>query len=198
MAEPKKTQGDYGHQELYHNSGGVGGSQVLPVSYDFKALFPGQGVGDNQRVGDQIYTKGIGVKMLLGLKADRHNCTFRFIVWTGAIGSQPSAYSDMFDSATGNVLLDCVNTDRGRVIVNKKYKPKFVDVNASNANKEYTTVYKFWIPWRRLIKFNVNGGTTASTDEIRLYVFAYDAYGTLKSDTIAYFQTWAALYYKDP
>lgn len=198
MAEPKKTQVDFGLTQLYHNSGSPASGQIIVGQTILPSLLPGQGPYDSQRIGDQIYSKGIGMKFLLGLKADRHNCTFRIIVWKGAKDSVPTAYNQLFEAVTNNVLLDSVNTDRGRVIINKRFKPKFVDVNAGTTTKEYTTTYKLWIPFRKLIKFNVNAGTTASVDEIVYFVFAYDAYGSLLTDNIAYHQAWGALYYRDP
>lgn len=198
MAEPKHTRGDYGKIELYHNSGSPASGQILPAPITISSIMPAQGVGDNQRTGDQIYTKGIGVKMLLGLKADRHNCTFRIIVWSGPESSRPTSYAEMFEMITNNVLLDSVNTDRGRFLKNSYYKPRNIDVNAVGANKEWTTCYKFWVPWRKLVKFNTDGGITTATNPVHVYVFAYDAYGSFNTDNIAYVQTWASLYYRDP
>lgn len=39
---------------------------------------------------------------------------------------------------------------------------------------------------------------TTNRKQHYMYIFAYDAFGTLLTDNIAYAQTYTTLYYKDP
>ena len=64
------------HNAFYATSGSTGYVSLLNDA----GWLPTQGVGDNQRVGDQIYTTGFQLKMLIGQKVDRPNVTFRYLV----------------------------------------------------------------------------------------------------------------------
>lgn len=197
-SEPKNTAYHWGKTELYHNSGSPASGQILPTPIEalHYSLMPPQGNGDHQRNGDQIYAKGTSVKMLLGHKADRMNITFRIVAWKGTTDAKPISYNELFDHVSSNVLLDCTNSDRGKIIYNK-YIKKVISSQLSTT-KEFTFVHKFWIPYKKLIKYVYNNATDFSGEKIYIYVFAYDAYGSLLTDNVAYVQTWLKFYYRDP
>lgn len=196
--EPKSNAISWSKIELYHNSGSPASGQILPTAIEplHYSIIPVQGSGDHQRNGDQIYAKGISVKMLLGQKADRMNVTYRIIAWKGTTDARPVSYNELFDHVTSNVLLDCTNSDRGKIIYNK-YIKKYISPQLST-NRELTFMHKFWIPYKKLMKFVYNNATDFSGEKIFIYVFAYDAYGTLLTENISYVQTWLKFYYKDP
>lgn len=221
MAEPKDVPSSWDKEELYHNSGSAGGTQVLPTVWALKDYFtlPLQGNTDHQRNGDHIFMNGISVKLLLGQKEDRMNVTFRIVVIECTTDQEPSAYGGtggLFENTSGNVLLDSVNTDRGRIVYQKFIK-KNISPQLSTYHsvlnpldpafgapevlqrKELTHTHKFWIPHRRMIKFTDQAANNQySGTRLYMYVFAYDAYGTLKSDNVAYVQGWSKLYFRDP
>lgn len=204
MAEPKHVDRDLGKQELYHNAGSPASGQVLPTTLTLNdsSIFPSQGVGDQDRVGDQIYGKGFKIRMMFGLKQDRHNVTFRLFVCKNSQSQQPSTYNTLFDAATNNVLLDTIDTDRVKVVYHKYIKPKLhPDLSgAGGADKEYTFVRKIWLPFKKLIKFNQDGGLvgTGTDPQYTMYIAAFDAYGTLLTDNIAYVQVYQRFYFADP
>jgi len=197
-AEPKFKP--YGHnvllpRQIYHDI------YAAPYSLDSFDQMPSQGISDTQRVGDEIYASMIRVQMLIGQKADRHNVTFRIIVVKVTADALPVSYAQLFIGTTDNVLLDEVNKDRVSVVkditIKKNLHPDLSGVGG--ADKEFTFPYKFNIPLKERIKFTSDGTTVSNNRKGHyMYVFAYDAFGTLITDNIAYVQTYSTLYYKDP
>lgn len=183
----------WGKSELYHNT--YAGTFVGKLNGT--AMLPSQGDGDSNRTGNDILARGISCKLMFGCKADRHNTTFRVIVFRTTKGYAISPYTQVFDNQTGNVMLDALDKDRVKVISDKKYSQK-VDVNDHNANKEITFFRKLWIPHKALYKFYDDGLNDNSYPyDIHLAIMCYDAYGSLVTDNIAYVQLWSRFYFKD-
>lgn len=202
MAEPKHKDTTHDIIQLYHNSGSPASGQILHTARPIKDYFtmPLQGDNDRERNGDHIWMKGISVKLLLGQKADRMNVTFRVCVLECTSEQEPATYGDLVDAQTGNSMLDSLNTDRGKIVY-QKYVKKTISpqLDTYGGVRELTHFHKFWIPHKKLIKFSDNSSNNQySGTRMYLYVFAYDAYGTLLTDNIAYFQAWSRLYYRDP
>lgn len=200
-AEPKQHRTNYGKIELYHNSGSPATGQQLHQQIWLDGNLPAQGLGDTARVGDEIVASRIHVKTLVGMKADRHNVTFRIIVFRCTASAYPTTVGQLMIATTGNVLLDDLNKDRFSVV--RDYQKKVVihpDLSGvGGADKEYTFPMQMSIPCKQKFKFETDGSVNASNKK-NLYcqVMAYDAYGTLLTDNIAYIQMTSSLYYKDP
>lgn len=191
-AEPKTTRFNYGKVELNHNSFPPATNLLTSTS-----VMPSQGVGDNQRVGDQINATGFKLKLLMGQKADRPNVTFRYFVVKLAKGTTMS-YANMMHSHTFNVLLDDVNTDFCTVLKTGTWRPNEAGL-AGTGNDEYTFTKTIYVPFKRTIKFGpADAAVTNNTDDIYFVLMAYDAYGSLLSDIIAYYQAAVEFNYRDP
>lgn len=191
MKETHFVDYNHGHAELFHNTYWNG------WNLNGTGKVPGQGDGDSQRTGNDIYARGIQVKLMLGCKADRHNTTFRVIVYKCTKGYSITSYGQIFDNQTGNVLLDAVDKDRVKILYDKKHHQK-VDVNTYNGNKEITFFRKIWLPHKALYKFYDDATNENNYPyDINILVMAYDAYGTLVTDNIAYIQGWSRFYFKD-
>lgn len=200
MAEPKHKDTSHSLVELYHNSGSPASGQILHSSRAIKDYFtlPQQGDNDRERNGDHIWMQGVAVKLLLGQKLNRMNVTFRVVVLECTSDQEPATYGELIDTLSGNCMLDQVNSDRGRIVYQKFIK-KNISPQLGSTEKELTHFHKFWIPHKRLIKFSDNTTNNQySGTRMYCYVFAYDAYGSLLTDNIAYFQMWSRLYYRDP
>lgn len=203
MAEPKYKLYSHGKFELYHNSGSPASGQILNYfPLNGAPQMPTQGVGDNQRNGDRINSSGIQVKMLFGQKADRPNVTFKVVFFSMRQGYAPT-YSEFLENSTGNCMLDSVNTDNVTVLYQKIIKAPVwgsfaLATNNTLLAREYTFFKKFWIPRKMEYKFTADGGTIHSDKFISCAVFAYDAYGSLITDNIGYFQAWTKFAYRDP
>jgi len=200
-AETKNVPNDGGKIELYHNSGSPASGRILPTPYalDGPNQQPAQGISDVQRIGDKIVMRGIKVRLLLGQKLDRMNVTFKILVVRVNSDQVPTTVSDLFDNQTGNIMLDSVNTDRVKVVYHKTIKKNISpQLDVVGGAKELTHFHKFYIRAQRNISYSANTGKDFSGAKHYLYVFSYDAYGTLVQDNLAYVQLYSNLYYKDP
>lgn len=197
-AESKAFDYSYGKVELYHNT------INLLYRINGQTSMPSQGLGDKNRIGDKIYLTGIDIRMLLGQKQDRPNVTFRVIVFSVKANTAQIAglnYVNIFDNTTGNCLLDSVNSDECKVIKQYFYKPStsaMIGFNSgTGVGKEYTRPYHIYVPFKRNITFQWDGSTVPDMRDYYILVMAYDAYGTLVTDNIAYCQLWSKMYFKD-
>jgi len=207
QSETKNKPYSHGKVELYHNSGSPASGRILhlPVELDSSPQMPLQGTTDITRIGDKINLRGIKVRMLIGQKNDRPNVTFRIVVIRTSPNEYPNNVSQMFDNVSGNILLDTLNTDRFKVVYSKYIKNRIpassqinVDGGAAWVGKEQTFAHRFYLKSARNLSFSADGGNLYSGDRHFLFVFAYDAYGTLETDNIGYFQTYSNLFFKDP
>lgn len=190
-SELKQKDASYGKVELYHNV--YSGGYVLNST----ASVPTQGTADNQRVGDEIYTSGVTVRCLFGQKSDRPNVNWK--IWFLEVPKGTSFSSTgWFEATTGNVLLDNPNRDFVKVLKTVTMRPDEAGLSNSGGD-EYTFVRKWWVPYRRLLKFGPTaGGTSHNQNDLHMIVACYDAYGSLTTDNIAYIQAVSTLYYRDP
>jgi len=189
--ETKNVYVDGGKLELNHN--------VPQVAFHFtnSNYFPSQGTNDKQRIGDKIMLSGFRVRALFGQKADRPNVNWK--VWLLEVNpGDVYSYSSWFQNVTGNALLDDINKDRCKVLKTWNFKPNR-DVSSGTGGDEFTFVRKFWIPYRKKVPFATDGDTSPNLPK-NLYMIAcaYDAYGTLVTDNIAYIDRYANTYFKDP
>lgn len=182
--------------EIFHNSFNTGG-YVLKLNSD--AYYPTQGVAQNQRVGDEIMLSGIGIKLLIGQKADRPNVTFRWAVITLPRGATIN-YASVFQAVTNNVLIDDFNKDFATVKSSGLWRPNEAGLNGTGGD-EYTFVKKVYVPWKHKTKFGPANGASTQLDTQDLYfiMVAYDAYGSITgTDNIAYAESLVTVYYRDP
>jgi len=198
-AEQKEKQVAFEKVEMYHNcfwNGGATLSSGLIIKMN-SGVLPTQGVGDNQRVGDEIYLSGFKWKFLIGQKADRPNVTFRYAVVTVPKGSAV-VYNDWFKNVIGNVMLDDFNRDFVKVHATGLWRPNEAGL-AGTGGDEYTFVKQLWIPYKKKLKFGpADGAITHNDDDLYLTIMAYDAFGTLITDNIAYIVPLLQCYYRDP
>lgn len=198
-AEPKEKTYYHGHVELYHNAGSPASGRILGTTWELFTpnRLPSVGTADDARVGDHIYAKGISVKFLFGQKQDRMNVTYRIIIWKGSTDVKPASLNDLFHWDAGNILLDGTNQDRGKIIYQKFIK-KNVSPQLGVGERELTFTHKHYIPIRKLIKFAGNAGTDYSGDKYYMFIYAYDAYGTVITSNVAYVDVWSRIYFADP
>ena len=196
-AESKSKIESWGKFELMHNTLTATLTHGCVIQLNDANRMPSQGGDDHQRNGDTIIGRGWKVRMTLANKADRPNCTYRIMVVARQMAGQPG-YSHILQNVSGNVLLDSIDPDTNTILYHKIYKPNraFVDTSESGA-REYVVPFKFFIPRKKIIKFD-NNGYVGNDKFIWLIVCAYDAYGTLLTDNIAYTQIWTQFMYKDP
>lgn len=161
----------------------------------------GGGVNLRSRDGNEIFCKGVGIRMMLENKVDRTEVTYRLMVVKSAKGDIPTRDS-LFQGISANKMLDYVNTSRYTLMMNKYYKIKAPNQGTSaiiNLNGTYDTadigdndirrmnpgtkLIKLWIPINKKIVYNYQegpGGTdeTPKFFDYHVLVYAYDHFGT--------------------
>lgn len=194
-AESKHTNANIGKIELYHNI-------MSTIRFNETGAMPSQGTGDMQRVGDSINIGGYYLRLLCGQKQDRPNVSWRFLIVKVPKDTTVS-YATFFDNVTGNVMLDNPNKDKVTVLYNRTIH-KFGTTHLAYAAggtpvfKESTFPVKIWLPYKKIVKFQQDGTTTHTDGDLYLVTLAYDAFGTLTTDNIAYIQVTSTMYFKDP
>lgn len=191
--ETKIKDLNVGKVEMYHNT-----PQLLELNQS--AALPSRGTGVADRIGDSIRKVGTKHTMLIGGKYDRPNVSFRLVYITYPRDFTYS-YSDFFINKTGNALLDRMNTDLVKIIKTVYIKPQkaamFAEIAGTTYSKEYTVAKKVWLPSKSILKFPDGGSSEASNRKFGVLITAYDAYGTVTTDNIAYIQHLISNYYKD-
>lgn len=197
-AEGKEKTTDHGKTELYHNSL----AKVATINGANSTVMPMQGNGDTQRNGDRIIARGFKVHCLMGQKADRPNITWRVIVVAQRPGTAGLTYNQLFKNVSGSGMLDEINDDMVTVLYQKYWKPLKSSIVTANAgvenSQEFTFSKRFFIPRKKVYKFDEDGSAQHDDKLLMLYMLPYDAYGTLITDNIAYSHVWTKFIYKDP
>lgn len=181
--------------ELFHNV-------VNPGPVNLMSVMPGQNDTDSGREGDEIVTQGMRIRLMFGSKQDRPNVTYRIFI-TSFDNYETDGFPDgskFFHDVTGNKLLDPVQYKRFKILKSFLLRSKGTSMEVGESGKEYVRTLNFWLKLRRKMKFR-NDATNIVTNyprDLHLVVVAYDAYGTLVTDNIAYCQGACTLYYKDP
>jgi len=190
VSEPKEVNVNMGKTELYHNT--ISSFHLNKVDF-----MPTVGTAEYNRIGDQIYTSGFSLRMLIGQKSDRPNVTFIYYVLKVPKGSS-YVYGNWFTATTNNVLLDNPNTDFVTVVKKGIWRPNEAGLGASGGD-EYTFTKKLWVPYNRRLKFGPATNAQTHNDSDLWFIMApYDAYGALIEDNVAYAQIAGTLYYRDP
>lgn len=194
--ETKYKSINFAKTELNHNT------LAYLANSNIASQLPIQGDGDDQRIGDQMYLTGIKFRMMLGQKADRPNVTFK--IWVVEFNSNAGNANDknlFFHNISDNVLLDSRQTNRFKVLKSMTIRSKGTSLEVGETAKEQTRPLSFWLPMKRKITYLGDASqviTTGMKENIFVLMAAYDAYGTLASDNIAYAVGNATYYYKDP
>lgn len=191
-AETKNYYYNFGKTELYHNT------VFFQILNDYGQM-PSQGTGDTQRIGDNVNIQSMYLRILCGQKKDRPNVTWRFFVVKVPKASTMS-YATIFLNVTGNALLDTINRDKCKVLKSFTLKPNMTAPTIVDATttKEFTFPVKFYVPYKKLYRFQTDGGLTHNDDDIYFMCVCYDAYGSLVTDNICYIQLTNTIYFKDP
>lgn len=190
-SETKRRQDSIGKHELFHNL------DSFRLQLNRATGMPYKGDNDNDRNGDTIIGRGWKIRMTLANKGDRPNVTYRITVVARQATNVP-VYADVYKNTSGNILLDDVDRDKNTVLYDRTYKPNKAMVGTTESGlREYVVPFKMWIPRKNVMKFN-SANNDVNDRQIWLFVMAYDAYGTLVTDNIAYTQVWTEFIYKDP
>lgn len=216
-AETKYAYLNRENVQLYHNvgeSGGGAGPYTAPATdASFFNVWAQIQKGTNvyNRIGNEIYPRGMALRLWLANKDDRPNLHYRIVI--GCLPKQNQ--SSVATSATNcnwmenylNVLNGYPNHDLGvKVFYDKVVKNEigFQAVNTNNGNssnftrKESHKWMKIFIKRKKANKIVFNDTTNVIVNKpVFLAVIPYDSYGTLVTDNVASMAYSCKLYFKD-
>lgn len=116
-------------------------------------IFPSQGLGDGERNGDEIYVKGIMVRMIFQIPHDRRNTKFKlwYVPYNSVQGNLAVA-ADFMHVSANNTMLDFIQTDRWKGIKYiGQYRCSAADMITGSQDK--IVMVKKWIPINRKVTF---------------------------------------------
>lgn len=186
--EKQNKNGAITKEELYHNV------FYTPKDLFQSAFMPAQNDNEDGFVGQKYRMLGYKIRLLCGQKNDRPNVTWR-VSFIQVRSSTVKNYSNMFNNVTGNVLLDDISDKYCRKLKEFWWKPNKGSMN--NVTDEFTFVKKLYLPFKRVINTDGVSGYPRNHDPVLMMIHVYDAYGSLITDNIAYYQGWVEAIYKD-
>jgi len=205
-AETKYLMGTTENQSLYHDRGsGVAGltttNQGAIIFNPWYAITKGDSV--SQRDGDEIYPRGMAVRMCYWCAADRQAQYVRIIV--AVIPKVVSATImdgqnfDLLDAAGSNdTVTGFVKREGVKVLYDKVWtgtaRGKTEDADEFGDNRFYK---QFYIKSKRGSKITWQQDGTLSNKPVGIWVIPYDDYGTLRSSILGNVTYTYKLYFKD-
>lgn len=161
---------------------------------------PAQGDGDSNRNGDEIYAKGIRLRMQLENNPDKHNNTWKFwlVEYNFDIQGHPCSPSSFFYQATGNNLMDSVQTDRWSATLLGTYRTRSRDVPTGARSDIFVNK---WIPFRRKLCFKSDDSLVVAKGmkpHFSIVGVCYDTSNTTGGVALGNVRANATLYYGDP
>lgn len=160
---------------------------------------PAQGDGDGNRNGDEIYAKGIRLRMQMENNAEKHNNTWKFwLVEWNTVQGNPCIPGDFFHVATGNNLLETIQQDRWKATLLGVYRTKARDIASTSKSDVFMNK---WIPFRRKLCFRSDDSLVICKGMKEVYSIVgvcYDASNTAGGVGIGNIRINATLYYGDP
>lgn len=201
VAETKKgTNSISDGQEIAHNS-------YISLADNLVATTQGtQNPDDNtglNRIGDQVQLQGVSLKFMVELNERYSDVTFRLLIVKCARGDNPTR-ATLFNGASGNKMLDTINTDRYTIISQKWFKLKAPNTATWGAEEAVgagayeqsdatnyahnrtlsraTKIVKHWIPGSKFVRSKIlqyeNQSAMPKFFEYRALLYAYSNYST--------------------
>lgn len=215
-AETKELTFGFENVQLYHNTGTTGYTFVGPLLFNTWNSI-GQGAGEQQRIGKEVYARGMSLRLWIANKLDRPNVMYRLIVcilpktYNNArvtIGSLDIGEGVNAGGAVGNYMVLPMDTEKGiKVLYDRVFNLQTGVSNISYAqgglrpagNLECHMYKKLWIKSKKnqRLRFESNGNQDIINKPMAVYLIPYDSYGTLTTDNIASCAGVCKIYWKD-
>lgn len=166
------------------------------------SLFPSQGLGDGNRIGDEIYVTGMKIRFQFEMPHDRRNTKIKlwYVPYNSDQGA-PVTQSEFQHNVTGNTFLDPIQNKRW---VGTKYLGMYQlkATDQTTGVQDKTLFIEKWIPIYRKVTFKEDGSSVIASglkEQAAIIATAYDTYSTFQTDTVvSRGEIQCTLYYKDP
>ena len=198
--EVKKVDYQWGLTNINHNNySAVVLNKFQEKLVSFGLNTPTRGTGDNNYTGTSYKIIGQQLFISFSIVNDRLNTKFRVLILRRPSHlAVPSGYNDIFDSITGNIMTDPIDKDVNTVLMDKIVGAR--NLNPTNSTDNIVIFKKYWLP-RQKYNVQVEDNDSSNVKYPRftdyLCVFAFDANGSLTTDTIGSVQVSRRLYFVD-
>lgn len=166
---------------------------------DLNPLATGQSSGDpmaantGARIGDRVTIKGLLIRGFLESHLNRSKVYFRIMLVKCPRGQNPTIGNNLFKQASGNRMIDQVNTEKFTIVWQKVFNlqpanngPASVNADGSVATGspagQATRTFKAWIPGFKLCRGGnlqyENGTAQPKFFDYRIAILVYDWYGS--------------------
>jgi hypothetical protein len=215
ISEPKQASQIFssltnpGHQTLKHNVTYYQGNLLKTLQGD--TANPGTNEQSN-RIGNEIYAKGLKIRMQLINDVLRCNVNYKVFVFryqSGKTLADPAFWCGP-SGGGGNMnrMLDFVDTREITIlktlIIPTASKTANMNQNGWNGTVNehqpvmHSTYRDIWIPLNRKIKYDDNNSPVPKFTDIGIAVIAYDVNNTPQTTTLGYVDFVSRLYFRDP
>jgi hypothetical protein len=197
------------NQQLYHDRGtatatAISGDQGAIV-FDPWALIP-RGTGPRERVGDEIYPRGMSMRITCYNETDRPNLFYRIIVCrlnrviNGV--AMTGGNFDLFDASGSNDCIASITKDDSgiKILYDKTFQTQghlWQYEGGQGTVRRPRLFKKLWINRKGTRKVIFSAANTIVNNPIAVFVLPYDEYATLRTDAVADTQWSYKLYFKD-
>lgn len=161
----------------------------------------------NNRVGNEVIARGLGIKLWISNKSDRPNVMYKVLLVQHPTRLVGTGMNDaiLWQGVDGyggvmNRMIDHTAVNRVKVIKSFTFQPTKEANYSQNPEKfEKSRLLDFYVPLNnRKVTYNLDNGYVSSFSDMALCLVAYDAYGTLQTDILGSFAYNIRFYFKDP
>lgn len=218
IAEPKQASQIFsslsnpGHQSLFHNVTYYQGNLLKTLQGE--TANPGTSETSN-RIGNEIYAKGLKLRMQLLNAPTQSNVTYKVFVfryqsgktladtgfWCGPSGGggNMNRMLDFVDTREITILKTLIIPTSGRTAnMNQENGQTSSSTPYVLAQRMHSTYRDVWIPLNRKIKYDDNNSPVPKFTDIGIAVIAYDVNNTAQSQLLGYLDFVSRLYFRDP
>lgn len=204
-AETKYVMGAGENRSCYHDRGDVSAgllttSQGALIWDPWFAITKGTSISN--RIGDEIYPRGMSIRMFYNCSADRPSQYVRIIVAvipkvvSGLIMS--GSNFDLMDAQGSNdTVTGMIKREGVKVLYDKVRTFESDGARAVPAAGDSRFFKKIYIKSKRGGKLSWQQDGTLSNKPVGVWVVPYDGYNTLRSDILGYVSWTYKLYFKD-
>lgn len=204
QTETKRSTRSVENQQLRHNTTYYIDNLLKTEQGDTN---PSSNSTVNNRVGNEVVARGLGIKLWISNKVDRPNVMYKVFVIRHptrliSTGMTDAIFWQGTDGLGGqmNRMIDHVAGNRVTILKSFTFQPTKEANYSQNPEKfEKSRLLDFYIPLKnKKIWYNTDNGIVPSFSDIALAIVPYDAYGTLTTDILASFAYNIRFYFKDP
>lgn len=204
-AETKYIMGSVENQSMYHDRGSalasaIGNTQGAILFNPWYNITKGTSISN--RIGDEVYPRGMSFRMCYWCAADRQAQFVRIIIAvipkTSGGGINDGMNLDILDAGGSNdTVTGYVKREGFKVLYDKVWTGTVKFRGAADELGDNRFYKQFYIKSKRGTKLSWQQDGTLSSKPVGVWVIPYDDYGALRTDILGKVTYTYKLYFKD-